>query len=126
TLPLRRMTHAEAIDKYGVDKPDLRCDLLLCDVTEPSRTSGFKIFEGVAASGGIVKCLRIPGPADKLSRSTLDGLTDFAKSFGVKGVAFARVQDAGVWQAPFAKSFSEVARNEVNRIAGAVPGDTLI
>ena len=126
TLPLRRMTYAEAMDKYGVDKPDLRCDLTLCDVTAPSGKSGFKIFEGVVASGGIVKCLRVPGPAEKLSRSMLDGLTDFAKSFGVKGVAFARVQEGGVWQAPFAKTFSDEARNEVNRIAGAVPGDTLI
>ncbi|HEY4055218.1 MAG TPA: aspartate--tRNA ligase [Kofleriaceae bacterium] len=125
-LPLRRMTFAEAMDKYGVDKPDLRCDLVLCDVSAPSSKSGFKIFEGAVERGGIVKCLRVPGPADKLSRSTLDGLTDFAKSFGVKGVAFARVQEGGVWQAPFAKTFSDEARNEVNRIAQAVPGDTLI
>ncbi|CAN5698763.1 aspartate--tRNA ligase [soil metagenome] len=126
TLPLRRMTFAEAMDKYGVDKPDLRCDLVLCDVSAPSSKSGFKIFEGAVANGGIVKCLRVPGPAEKLSRSVLDGLTDFAKSFGVKGVAFARVQEGGVWQAPFAKTFSDEARNEVNRIAQAVPGDTLI
>ena len=127
TLPLRRMTFAEAMDKYGVDKPDLRCDLILCDVSAPSGKSGFKIFESVVNSGGIVKCLRIPAAnAEKLSRSTLDGLTDFAKSFGVKGVAFARVQEGGTWQAPFAKSFSDDARNEVNRIAQAVPGDTLI
>ncbi|MBX3158737.1 MAG: aspartate--tRNA ligase [Deltaproteobacteria bacterium] len=125
-LPLRRMTYAEAMDKYGVDKPDLRLDLVLCDVSAPSGRSGFKIFEGVVASGGIVKCLRVPGPAEKLSRSMLDGLSDFAKSFGVKGVAFARVQEGGAWQAPFAKSFSDAARDEVNRIAGAVPGDTLI
>jgi aspartyl-tRNA synthetase len=124
-LPMRRMTHAEAMEKYGVDKPDLRLDLVLCDVTEPCRTSGFKIFEGVVASGGIVKCLRLP-PHDKLSRSLLDGLTDFAKSFGVKGVAFARVQEGGAWQAPFAKSFGDAARTEVNRIAGASAGDTLI
>ena len=125
-LPLRRMTFAEAMDKYGVDKPDLRLDLILCDVSAPCATSGFKIFEAVVGDGGIVKCLRVPGPAEKLSRSTLDGLTDFAKSFGVKGVAFARVQDGGAWQAPFAKSFGDAARAEVNRIADAVPGDTLI
>ena len=104
TLPLRRMTYAEAMDKYGVDKPDLRLDL---DAVRRHRgrrkTCGFRVFEGVVASGGIVKALRVPGPAEKLSRSMLDGLTDFAKSFGVKGVAFARVQDGGAWQAPFAK-----------------------
>ncbi len=125
TLPMRRMTHAEAMDRYGVDKPDLRLDLVLCDVTAPCRASGFRVFEGVVAAGGIVKCLRVPD-GDKLSRSMLDGLTDFAKPFGIKGVAFARIQDGGVWQAPFAKSFSDAARDEVNRIAGAGPGDVLI
>ena len=66
TLPLRRMTYAEAMDKYGVDKPDLRLDLTLCDVTAPCKASGFRVFESAIESGGIVKCLRIPGPADKL------------------------------------------------------------
>jgi len=125
TLPLRRMTYAEAMDKYGVDKPDLRLDLVLCDVTAPCKTSGFRVFEGVIGGGGIVKCLRVP-EGEKLSRSMLDSLTDYAKPFGVKGVAFARVQEGGVWQAPFAKSFKDEARDEVNRIAGAGPGDVLI
>jgi aspartyl-tRNA synthetase len=125
TLPLRRMTYAEAMEKYGVDKPDLRCDLVLCDVSAPSGKSGFRVFEGVVAGGGIVKCLRVPD-GERLSRSMLDGLTDFAKPYGIKGVAFARVQEGGAWQAPFAKSFSDAARDEVNRIAGAGPGDVLI
>ncbi len=124
-LPLRRMTYAEAMDKYGVDKPDLRLDLILCDVSEPCRTSGFRVFEGAIAAGGIVKCLRVPD-GEKLSRSALDGLTEFAKSYGVKGVAFARVQEGGAWQAPFAKSFSDTARDGVNAIAGAKTGDVLI
>src|SRR5215471_16342413 len=55
TLPLRRMTFAEAMDKYGVDKPDLRLDLTLCDVTGPAGKSGFRVFEAVVAGGGIVK-----------------------------------------------------------------------
>jgi aspartyl-tRNA synthetase len=124
-LPLRRMTFAEAMYKYGVDKPDLRLDLELCEVTEPCARSGFRVFEGVIAAGGIVKCLRIPD-GEKLTRSMLDQLTDFAKPFGVKGVAFARVQEGGVWQAPFAKSFSDDARAQVNDIAKARPGDALI
>ena len=127
-LPLRRMTHAEAMEKYGVDKPDLRLDLVLCDVSAPAGKSGFRVFEGVVGGGGIVKCLRVPAAdaGDKLTRSMLDGLTDFAKQFGVKGVAFARVQEGGAWQAPFAKNFSDEARNEVNRIAGAGVGDVLL
>jgi aspartyl-tRNA synthetase len=125
TLPLRRMTYAEAMEKYGVDKPDLRLDLVLCDVSAPAGRSGFRVFEGVVGGGGIVKCLRVPD-GERLTRSMLDGLTDFAKQFGVKGVAFARVQEGGTWQAPFAKNFSDEARGEVNRIAGAGPGDVLL
>ena len=124
-LPLRRMTYAEAMDKYGVDKPDLRCDLVLCEVTAPAKACGFRVFESVVASGGIVKCLRVP-EGERLSRSALDKLGDFAKPYGVKGVAFARVGEGGAWQAPFAKSFTDEARAEVNRIAGAGPGDVLL
>ena len=122
-LPMRRMTYAEAMDKYGVDKPDLRCDLVLCDVTEQSRACGFRVFESVVASGGIVKCLRVPGPPDKLPRSILDGLNDFAKSFNAK-TAWARVQDGGQWQG--LKGFTDEARAHINKHAGAAPGDTLI
>ncbi|MBP9085534.1 MAG: aspartate--tRNA ligase [Kofleriaceae bacterium] len=127
-LPLRRMAFAEAMDKYGVDKPDLRLDLILCDISTPCAASGFRVFESVVQGGGIVKCLRVPAAdaGDKLTRSMLDGLTDYAKAYGVKGVAFARVQEGGVWQSPIAKSFNDAARNEVNRIANASIGDTLI
>jgi aspartyl-tRNA synthetase len=125
TLPLRRMTYAEAMAKYGVDKPDLRLDLVLCDVTEASRGSGFRIFDAAIERGGIVKCMRVP-EGDRLSRSMLDGLTDFAKPYGVKGVAFARVEEGGTWRAPFAKAFSDRARESVNAMAGAQPGDVLL
>jgi aspartyl-tRNA synthetase len=125
SLPLRRMTYAEAMDRYGVDKPDLRLDLPLCEVTGPAGRSGFRVFEGVVAAGGIVKCLRVP-EGERLTRSMLDGLTDFARQYGVKGVAFARVQDGGTWQAPFAKNFRDEARTEVNQLAGAGPGDVLL
>jgi len=125
TLPLRRMTYAEAMEKYGVDKPDLRCDLVLCDVTEAGRTSNFKPFEDAVANGGIVKCLRIPGPAEKVTRSMLDGLQDYVKQYGVKGLAWVRVQDGGAWTGGL-KTATDAARAEINRIAGAQSGDTLL
>ncbi len=124
TLPLRRMTYAEAMDKYGVDKPDLRLDLQLCEVTAPCKESGFRVFESVIQAGGIVKCLRVPGPADRLPRSLLDSLQDFAKQFNVKGIAWARVLEGGAWQG--IKGFNDHARAQVNHIAGAAPGDTLL
>ena len=122
-LPMRRMPYAEAMAKYGVDKPDLRCDLELCEVTEAARSSGFRVFESVVQAGGIVKALRVPGPPDRLPRSILDGLNDFAKSFGAKA-AWARVLEGGQWQG--LKGFTDESRAEINRIAGATPGDTLI
>jgi aspartyl-tRNA synthetase len=121
-LPLRRMTYAEAMDKYGVDKPDLRCDLVLCDVSAQGRTCGFKIFEQAVADGGIVKCLRVPGPPEKLPRSILDGLADFAKSFGAMA-AWARVQ-AGAWQG--LKGVNDGGRAAIEQASGATVGDTLI
>ena len=123
--PFLRMTHAEAMAKYGVDKPDLRLDLTLCDATEAARGSGFRVFDTVIEQGGIVKCMRVPD-GDRLSRSQLDGLTDFAKPYGIKGVAFARVEEGGTWKAPFAKNVSESARTAINQVAGARTGDVLL
>jgi aspartyl-tRNA synthetase len=123
--PFRRMTYAEAMAKYGVDKPDLRLDLVLCDATEAARGSGFRVFDTVVEQGGIVKCMRVPD-GDRLSRSQLDGLTDFAKPYGIKGVAFARVEEGGTWKAPFAKNVSEAARTAINQVAEARPGDVLL
>jgi len=122
-LPMRRMPYAEAIAKYGVDKPDLRCDLLLHDVSEPWKTSGFRIFEDAIKNHGMVKCLHVP-KNDKLTRAILDGLNDFAKSFGVKGVTHVRIQDGGAWQGM--KNIPDATREEVHRITGAAPGDALI
>ena len=123
--PFRRMTWAHAMEHYGVDKPDLRLDLVLCDLTAEARGSGFRIFDAAIDQGGIVKCLRVP-EGDRLSRSQLDGLTEFARPYGVKGVAFARVEQGGAWKAPFAKAVSEAARDAMNRKAGAQPGDVLL
>ena len=124
-LPFPRISYDEAMLRYGSDKPDLRIDLELSDVTGAARGSGFQIFEKAVAAGGIVKCLRVP-EGDRLSRSALDALTDLAKPYGAKGIAFARVQEGGTWQAPFAKAFSDAARETMNRAAGARPGDVLL
>jgi aspartyl-tRNA synthetase len=123
--PFLRMTHADAMARYGVDKPDLRLDLELCDVGEAARGSGFRVFDQVVEQGGIIKCMRVP-EGDRLSRSQLDGLTDFAKPYGIKGVAFARVEEGGTWKAPFAKNVSDAARTAINQVAGAKTGDVLL
>jgi aspartyl-tRNA synthetase len=119
------MTDAEAMDKYGVDKPDLRLDLTLCDVTEPARTSGYGHFQGPLDAGGIVKCLRVP-KNELLTRKVLDGLADFAKSFKAH-VAWVKVGEGGAWSGgPAAKGYSDAARDATNKIAAAENGDVLI
>jgi aspartyl-tRNA synthetase len=123
--PFLRMTWGEAMLRYGVDKPDLRLDLELCEITEAAKRSGFKVFETVVEKGGIVKCLRVPD-GDRLSRTQLDGLTDFAKSYGVKGIAYVRVKEDLSWQGAPAKGFTDEARVAVNQIAGAQSGDVLL
>jgi len=123
--PFPHMTYADAMRDYGVDKPDLRLDLKLNDVTEAARDCGFRIFEGALDKGGIVKALRVPG-GERLSRSDLDRLTDFAKPFGVKGVAFARVDAEGNWKAPFAKVFKDANREQINALTGAGDGDVIL
>ncbi len=127
-LPFPRIPYDVAMARYGVDKPDLRFELPLGEVTEEVKGSGFRVFDSVVDSGGIVKALRISkGEAqDALSRSFLDSLTEFVKPTGAKGVAFARLLDDGNWQAPFAKAFSEAARTRVNTKLGAQPGDVLL
>ena len=124
--PFLRMSHDEAMRRFGSDKPDLRIDLELAEITDAARASGFKIFEQAVAAGGIVKALRIPAPGDKLSRSVLDGLTEYAMPYGARGVAFARVLEGGAWQAPFAKVLTDDARTAMNEQTGAMPGDVLL
>ena len=125
-LPFPRLTYDDAIRRYGTDKPDLRFDLCLSDLTDLVGSCGFRIFEEALAAGGIVKALRLPDRAKDLSRKDLDSLPELVKPVGAKGVAYARVQEGGSWQAPFAKAFTDEARNQVNERVGAEPGDVLL
>jgi len=122
--PFPHLSYEQAMARYGVDKPDLRFGLELSDVTEATKACGFRVFEQVVAAGGIVKALRVPDGA-RLSRKDLDTLAEFGKPFGAKGIAFARVQEGGAWQAPFAKNFTPEALAATTAAMGAVPGDVL-
>jgi len=120
-LPIPRMTYAEALARFGLDAPDLRFGLELSDVTDLVRTSGFRVFADAAArKDGAVRSLRVPEP--KLSRSELDGLNDFVKPYGAKGVAWVRVQPDG-WQGPIAKFLKDEEKAAIASRMGLVPGD---
>ena len=82
----RRMSHEEAIDLYGSDKPDIRFDMHFEDFTEEFRNSGFSLFANTVASGGVVKAMKLSGKT--LSRSEIDSLTELARSLGAGGLAY--------------------------------------
>jgi aspartyl-tRNA synthetase len=88
-VPFRRMPYAEAIAKYGSDKPDLRAGLEIADLSELFRDSEFRVFKQIVAGGGVVRGLAVPG-GNRYSRSQLDGLVDQAKEMGFTGLIWVR------------------------------------
>jgi aspartyl-tRNA synthetase len=100
--PFPRMTYAEAMGRYGSDKPDLRFDMPLHDVTAFGAASGFQVFKDAVAKGGIVKALIVKGGAT-LSRTRIDALGETAKSFGAKGLAWLKVTAEGQLESVIAK-----------------------
>ncbi len=123
--PFPRLTWDEAMRLYGSDKPDLRFDLPLADVTDAVRDSEFKVFRDNVARGGIVKCLPVPGK-HALSRKDLDDLTPFAAGFGAKGVAWVKTS-SDAWQGPVGKFFGDKgAQAKLLQAAGANQGDLLL
>jgi aspartyl-tRNA synthetase len=88
-LPLRRMPYAEAIARYGSDKPDLRCGLEIRDLSDVFRNSEFRVFKQIVADGGTVRGFAVPG-GNRYSRSQLDALVDQAKSIGFTGLIWVR------------------------------------
>src|ERR1700730_17456300 len=88
-LPLRRMAYAEAIAKYGSDKPDLRCGLEIVDLSESFRDAEFRVFKQIVAEGGVVRGFAVPG-GNRYTRSQLDVLVDQAKHMGFTGLIWVR------------------------------------
>jgi len=125
TLPVPRMTYAEALDRYGVDNPDLRFDMELINITEIVKGCGFKVFASVAESGGLVKAINAKGCAT-FSRRELDDLTDFVAIYGAKGMAWVKIQEDGTWQSPIAKFFTEQELADIGAALDAQPGDLLL
>jgi aspartyl-tRNA synthetase len=121
--PWPRMTFAEAVSRYGIDRPDTRFGLELHDLGEALAGTEFKVFAGALESGGVVR--GIDAGRRDLARSDLDTLTELAKQHGAKGLVWAFVQDEG-WRSPIAKFLSEGEIAAVNKHLGAKPGDLLL
>lgn len=122
--PFQRLTYAEAMGKYGSDKPDLRFGLELADVSDIVANSGVKVFANVIAGGGIVKALNAKGCAN-WTRKELDDLAPFAARYGGKGLAWIQIK-GGEWRGPIVKFMSETEIAQLTERLGAEEGDVLI
>jgi aspartyl-tRNA synthetase len=130
-LPFPRLTYAEAMDRYGSDKPDTRFDLELVDVSDLVKDSGFKVFSGAVASGGIVKVLPIPEANSLISNVRIKPGGDLfkeASEAGAKGLAYIRVRDDGEIDTIGAikDNLSDDRKRELLDRTGAKPGHLLL
>jgi aspartyl-tRNA synthetase len=128
--PFPRMTHAEAMARYGSDKPDLRVTLELTEITDAVKDVAFKVFAGVAnAENGRVAALRVPG-GGTFSRGEIDEYTKFVGIYGAKGLAYIKVNDAGQFnetglQSPIVKNLHSAALKTIIERTGAANGDII-
>ncbi len=124
--PFRRLSYTEAMDRYGSDKPDLRYDLELVNLSDLLASTPFNVFKGALESGGQVKGLRAPGCAG-YSRKQIDELTDIARGGGAKGLAWAVIPtDGGEVRSSFAKFLGEGELQAIITRLGGQPGDLLL
>jgi aspartyl-tRNA synthetase len=123
--PFQRLTYHEAMDRFGLDAPDVRFGLELCDISAAVRNSNFKVFSGTLAKGGVVKALNVKGAAASFSRKDLDELTEVARIHGAAGLLWVKVNPEA-WQSPAAKFIVDAEKAEIARIMDAVPGDLLL
>src|SRR4026209_1933281 len=121
--PFPRMTYAEAVGRYGSDKPDLRFDMPLYDVTAFAAASEFKVFKEAATKGGIVEALIVKGGAST-PRNRIDGLGETAKGFGAKGLAWLKITPEGQLESVIAKFLD--AKAFASALPDAKPGDLVL
>ena len=118
-----QISFAEAMNKYGCDRPDMRFEMFLHDVGKIVKDCGFKVFSGTIASGGLVKALAVPGGA-KFTRKEIDQYTAYAAEFGAKGLAWCKVDSGGFTGTP-AKFLDEGVQGRLRELCGVGEGDIL-
>ena len=125
SLPIPRMTWQEAMDRYGSDKPDIRFQMELVDVTDTVKDCEFVVFKGAVENGGTVRGINAKGQG-AMPRKKIDKLVDFAKDFGAKGLAYIAVQEDGAWKSSFAKFMTEEQMKNLITVMSGEPGDLLL
>ncbi|MFT3828414.1 MAG: aspartate--tRNA ligase [Opitutaceae bacterium] len=119
--PFPRMKFTEAMNRFGVDKPDTRFGLELVDLTETFRHSAFKVFQSTVASGGVIKAINAKKLAD-VTQGELSALEDAAKALGAKGLAFIKAEK-GEWKSPIVKFFTDAEKAALQQQLNVEEGD---
>lgn len=123
-LPLPRLKYAEAMERFGSDKPDTRFGLELQNVSDLVKDAGFSVFTSAIENGGSVRCIVVPGGAAKFSRKEIDSLAEYVKTYQAKGLAWMNLKPEGL-QSSFAKFLTEYTIQAILSRVGANTGDTL-
>ncbi|MBC8243002.1 MAG: aspartate--tRNA ligase [Verrucomicrobia bacterium] len=122
--PFPRVSFEEVMNRWGIDKPDTRFDMELVDMTDDFASSEFKVFSGTVAKGGVVKALNAKGFAC-VTQGQMETMTDYAKSFGAKGLAFIKVEN-GEWKSPIVKFFSDAEKAALQEKLAIEEGDLIL
>src|SRR3954469_25654826 len=122
--PFPRLSYAEAMNRYGIDKPDTRFGIEIVDFTEDFLGSSFKVFSGAVASGGVVKAINAKGLADA-TQGQIETMTEYAKSFGAKGLAYIKVEK-GEWKSPIVKFFNDAEKAALTQKLKIEEGDLIL
>jgi aspartyl-tRNA synthetase len=128
--PFKRISFEEALNRWGIDKPDTRFGIELVDFTEEFRASKFKVFSGAVAAGGVVKALNAKGLAGA-TQGQIETMTEYAKSFGAKGLAYIKVEKGAdgatvEWKSPIVKFFSDAEKAALAQKLKIEEGDLIL
>ena len=123
--PFLRMPYKEAMDRFGSDKPDTRFGMELCDISDIVKDCGFKVFSGAVQNGGSVRCINAKGLGSRLTRKTLDSLTEYVKTYRAKGMAWIVVEDGNL-RSQITKFLTDGEVSAIIDRAGAEPGDGIL
>ena len=124
TTPFPRIPFHEVMNRWGIDKPDTRFEMEIVDMTDDFASSEFKVFSGAVANGGVIKALNAKGFAC-VTQGQMETMTDYAKSFGAKGLAYIKVEN-GDWKSPIVKFFSEAEKNALKEKLSIEEGDLIL
>ena len=124
-LPLQRMTWAEAMERFGSDKPDIRFGMELVNVTDVVKDCDFVVFKGTIENGGSVRGINVKGQG-AMPRKKIDALVDFAKGYGAKGLAYIAIHEDGSIKSSFAKFMKDEEMDALVKAMDGQPGDLLL